>query len=179
MDPPKVVVAPIQERPETVETPSSSDSVVIASPQEESPPPESLPSPEPAVAPETCAQSSQDQLVCVFKRTPYFQRRALDLFSGTGSVGRRIQEWGFEVTSVDIDPSTKPTYVVDILKWDYKKLFIEGYFDLIAAGVPCTEYSRAKTNGNRNFPLADKIVNATLALIDFFKPKAWWIENPR
>ena len=51
------------------------------------------------------------------------QPKALDLFSGTGSVGKRLGELGYEVVSVDIDPKRKPALVENVLFWD----FVEQY----------------------------------------------------
>ena len=93
---------------------------------------------------------------------------ALDLFCGTGSVGRRLKKLGFQVTSLDIDPRTKPTIVTDIMTWDYGNQYPTGHFDLIAASVPCTEYSRAKTIGDRKLRAADDLVAATLDIISYF-----------
>ena len=110
---------------------------------------ESLPASLPLLEPEdiepcTIAHEAQTLPVDV-RRLPNFRKRALDLFSGTGSVGRRLQDWGYEITSVDNDPGTHATHVVDIVRWDYKKLYPPHYFDIVAAGVPCTEYSIAKS----------------------------------
>ena len=80
---------------------------------------------------------------------------------------------------MDINPSAGATFTADILTWRYAKLFPPHYFDIIAAGVPCTEYSVAKTTGQRNMPVADRIVQKTLELIQYFQPPVWWIENPR
>ena len=41
----------------------------------------------------------------------------LELFSGTGSIGRAFEKLGWNVTSVDINPRFNPTHVADILKW--------------------------------------------------------------
>ena len=105
--------------------------------------------------------------------------RALDLFSGTGSVGARLRELGYEVTSLDADRRRKPDILVDILSWDYKDKYTPGYFHVIAAGVPCTEYSPAKTFGQRRLDYADRLVERTLEIIAYFQPPVWWIENPR
>ena len=91
-----------------------------------------------------------------FYNTPIKNNRALDLFSGTGSVGFHLQKMGFEVTSLDISKVGDPTLVQDITKWDYRT-YPPRYFRLIAAGVPCTEYSRAKTVGDRDLQHADGI----------------------
>ena len=104
--------------------------------------------------------------------------RALDLFSGSGAVGRHLAQRGFAVTSLDILPSMKPNICVDILQWDYKS-YPPHYFRVIAAGVPCNEYSRAKTVGVRDLDAADKIVWRTLEIINYFQPEIWWLENPR
>ena len=61
----------------------------------------------------------------------------------------------------------------------YKKSSPPGYFDIVAAGVPCQEYSVAKTVGQRNLKLADRIVKKTLEIIFYLNPNHWWIENPR
>ena len=105
--------------------------------------------------------------------------RALDLFSGSHSVGNRLQELGFEVISLDIRKKTYPTISCDILKWDHKNSFPKGHFTLIAASVPCTEYSQAKTICERDLVGADQIVAKVLAIIQYFEPPLWWIENPR
>ena len=51
-----------------------------------------------------------------FYNTPIKKNRALDLFSGTGSVGFHLQKMGFEVTSLDISKVGDPTLVQDIKK---------------------------------------------------------------
>ena len=72
------------------------------------------------------------------------KKKALDLFSGTKSVGEKLKKMGYQVTSVDIVKRTKPDIAVDIMQWEYWKDFQPGYFDLVAASVPCNEYSQAK-----------------------------------
>ena len=111
----------------------------------------------------------------VRRRTPL----ALDLFCGSNSVGGRLRELGFQVVSVDNRPSTNPTFCVDILTWKYWEVFSPGDFEVIGASPPCTEYSRAKTIGTRDLEGADLLVQKALEIISFFKPKFWWVENPR
>ena len=66
--------------------------------------------------------------------TPNFQKKALDLFSGSGSVGQRLREWGYDVTTVDINPSAGATYTADILQWRYAKLFPPTLFRFYSSG---------------------------------------------
>ena len=88
----------------------------------------------------------------------------LDLFSGSGNVGNYFSTRGFEVYSIDSDPKCQATEIIDIMDWSYTK-FPPNYFLVIAAGVPCTEYSAAKTKGGRNTENADAIVRRTLQII--------------
>ena len=103
--------------------------------------------------------------------------RLLELFSGTGSVGRAFKGW--EVISLDLDPKSRATITSDILDWDYT-VFPPGHFDAIWASCPCTQYSIARTTAKapRDLDLADSLVRRTLDIIAYFKVKAWWIENP-
>ncbi len=105
--------------------------------------------------------------------------KALDLFSGTNSVGNHLRNLGYHVISLDISPRFSPDICTDICKWDYRSAFNTGEFDLIVASPPCTEYSQAKTTQPRNLEEADKIVLKALEIIFWFKPRAWWIENPK
>ena len=104
--------------------------------------------------------------------------RLLELFSGTGSVRKAIGNQFEEIVSIDILQKFDPTECADILKWDYKK-YPPGYFDAIWASPPCTEYSKAKTQGVRNLALADSIVKRTLEILEYFNPKRWFMENPQ
>ena len=56
--------------------------------------------------------------------------KLLELFSGTGSVGKAFAEAGWEVTSLDLDPKTDATIHEDILTWDFTT-YPPGYFDVI------------------------------------------------
>jgi hypothetical protein len=104
--------------------------------------------------------------------------KLLELFSGTGSVGR---EWK-EVISLDIDDKFGADIVTDILKWDHTTLdFLP---DFIWGSVPCEQYSIARTRAktSRNLQLADSLVNKTIDIINYFKnlnpALIWFIENP-
>ena len=61
--------------------------------------------------------------------------RLLELFSGTGSVGRVARELGFEVVSLDISAKHSPDFVADILEFDYT-IWASGWFDVVHASPP-------------------------------------------
>jgi site-specific DNA-cytosine methylase len=108
--------------------------------------------------------------------------KVLELFSGTGSVGKICKEKNWDVTSLDLKNADINT---DILNWDYKQ-FEPKYFDIIWASPPCNTFSKLqcaiKTKeqiliniNERGLPL----LNKTLEIIDYFQPKYYFIENPQ
>ena len=99
----------------------------------------------------------------------------LELFSGTGSVGRVAKNFGYTVISLDLKNAD---ICSDILEWDYTE-YPTGMFQFIWASPPCTEYSRAKTTGVRKIEEANKIVKKTIEIITYFNPKYFVIENPQ
>ena len=105
----------------------------------------------------------------------------LELFSGTGSISRVFGEAGWETTSLDSDPRTQADIISDILAWDYKSRFEPGAVDAIWASPPCTQYSVARTKARlpRDLIGADAIVQRTLEIIDYLKPRVWFMENPQ
>ena len=102
--------------------------------------------------------------------------KLLELFSGTQSVGKVARELGFEVVCLDRD--MEADIKCDIMDWDYT-VYEPGFFDVIWASPPCTEYSIAKTCGVRNIELANMIVQRTLDIIGYFCPVFYIIENPQ
>ncbi|KAK3285658.1 hypothetical protein CYMTET_6747 [Cymbomonas tetramitiformis] len=107
--------------------------------------------------------------------------RILVLFIGTGSVEREFLNCfpTASVVTLDSEPTWHPTHVQSILEWNHEE-YPPGYFDVIWASPPCRQYSQARTTGGPpDLPQADKIVRRTLQIIDYLKPKHWFMENPR
>ena len=133
--------------------------------------------------------------------------RLLELFSGTGSIGKAFRQAGWEVVSLDMDLKAGATITADFMGWDWtqmsfedlvksKGLPLEGccgfttppnpedackYFDCIWASPPCTHYSIARTNAKtpRDLEGSDRLVQRVLDCIEYFKPTTWFFENPQ
>jgi len=110
--------------------------------------------------------------------------RVLDLFSGSGSVEKVCAELGYEAVSLDIcSKFNKPTIQEDIMLWDYT-VFPPHHFHFIFAGVPCEAYSslqhinKSPQRRQEDIEKANEVVLRTLEIINYYKPKAWAIENP-
>ena len=82
-----------------------------------------------------------------------------------------------------------PTIVSDILDVDYKAFEI-GYFDIIWASPECKIFSHLQyTNIGSKWPTKQALldeqqkhsvsINRTIEIIDYLKPKYYFIENPR
>ena len=107
--------------------------------------------------------------------------RLLELFSGTGSVRKAVGNRFEEIISIDILQKFNPTECCDILDWNYKKYPI-GYFEVVWASPPCTEYSKvlnSRPDRIRDLNGANRIVEKTIEIIEYFNPDKWFIENPQ
>ena len=120
--------------------------------------------------------------------------RVLELFSGTGSISKVCLERGWDVVSLDRD--MKADIQEDIMTWDYKKDYKPGDFDIITASPVCLWWSKLRNSWiGRKMKAHDKtftkelllediekygkpMVDKVREIIDYFKPKYWWIENP-
>jgi hypothetical protein len=120
--------------------------------------------------------------------------KLLDLFTGTGSIAKVARELGFEVTTLDIDPKCNPDICADITEFDYQSQFEPGDFEVIWSSPPCETFSCARKCNigrevNGELMTAERlhqdmenigvpILRKTQELIQYLKPKAWFIENP-
>jgi hypothetical protein len=78
-----------------------------------------------------------------------------------------------------MDPRGAPTICANILDWQYKTL-PRGHFDVVWASCPCEQYSIARSNAStpRDLLQADTLVLYTQEIIDWFRPRHWFVENP-
>ena len=122
--------------------------------------------------------------------------KILELFKGTGSVGKAARRRGMDVRSLDFLEKYKPDILADMLTWDYKKWSAETNWvpDLIWASPPCNTFSplayplkerntKTATPYSARAKQGTQILYRTLEAIKFFKSKnpnlLFVIENPR
>jgi hypothetical protein len=114
--------------------------------------------------------------------------KMLELFAGTKSIGK-VFKTDYDVISLDYVEKFECTYCEDILEWDYKSLYKEGDFEVIWASPDCTSWSIASGGRHRTKAdmspktekgkLGERLIHKTLEIINYLKPKIWFIENPR
>jgi site-specific DNA-cytosine methylase len=117
--------------------------------------------------------------------------KLLELFSGNKSVSKVFKEKqpDVEIVSLDIEQKFKPDVCIDILNWDYK-IYPPNHFDVLWASPDCRSWSIAAHGLHRTklpeiapkteiAEIGEKLVLKTLEIIEYFKPKYWFIENPR
>jgi hypothetical protein len=115
--------------------------------------------------------------------------KVLELFAGSRSIGKTAEELGMQVFSSDINNFDGIHYPVDILKFNVNMVPFKP--DIIWASPPCTCFSVASlghhwTGGKgAHIPKTEEamvsmaIVKQTLAIIEHFNPRFFYIENPR
>lgn len=109
----------------------------------------------------------------------------LELFCGTKSVGKVASENGYEVISVDINPKCNPDVCIDIMRFDFKQ-YVPFTFDIIWASPPCNTFSNFNNCRyspdeilHRQNTMGVPMLKKTLEIIDYLKPRLYFIENPR
>ena len=123
--------------------------------------------------------------------------KILDLFCGMKSIANAFSAEGFGAYTLDNDIQFSPDIWTDILDWGYRFADVvpdikqQGFFDVIWASPPCEAFSVASisTHWEKNkFGAQPKSVEAehsiqlvekTVEIIRYYKPRYWFIENPR
>jgi len=108
----------------------------------------------------------------------------LELCSGTGEISKIASNiLGCHYTTVDIDESRNPHIIADLTDWNEKNAIelskIIERNDVFVWGSPdCSEYSRMKTTGVRNFGKADMLVESMFKIANGIKAIGIIMENP-
>ena len=105
-----------------------------------------------------------------------YMPRPLELFSGTGSIGRAFDSLGWGVAAFDNDPRARATHHCDINDFDWRCV---GKVDVVWASPPCTNHSRAHSRGGaRDLETSDSLVRKTLEIAEALGGPPCCIENP-
>ena len=116
--------------------------------------------------------------------------KTLELFAGSRSFSKVAESYGFKTYTTDNQDFKKINQVCDIFDFDLQKAIesLGGKPDIIWASPPCTYFSVASI-GHHWYPnhtpktkqavLGIKIIQETKKIINYIKPKYWFIENPR
>jgi len=114
--------------------------------------------------------------------------KLLELFCGTKSVSKVAETMGIECITLDYDEKYEPTYCIDILNIDdeWLQAFVEqhGKIDIIHASPDCRHYSKIRYNWKAlghpkpDLEYADSLVLQARYIINYLKPKWWFLENP-
>lgn len=120
--------------------------------------------------------------------------KMLDMFCGTKSMSSAFERAGWEVYSIDWNPSFNPTLCADIGTLTAQDIIelCGGVPDVIHASPDCTTYSiaaiskhRTKESSGNLAPKSeyakqcDRINTHVIELINELQPKYFFIENPR
>jgi len=113
----------------------------------------------------------------------------LELFKGSGSITNYFADSEYNVISLDILEKYKPTICSDIMEWNYKK-YPPHHFDIIWASPECKIFSmlqntwigrkwRDKQHLQETRDEHSCFILKTIEIIEYFKPKYYFVENPK
>jgi len=102
----------------------------------------------------------------------------LELFSGTGSVGRAFRSQGWSVISLDLDPKAHADICKDVMQFEAKE-FLDRKVDVVWASPCCTHFSKARNNKSSETELcaSDCLVRKSLEIARELGAPVF-IENP-
>lgn len=101
---------------------------------------------------------------------------ALDICSGTGSATAAMRDKGWQVVTVELDPTREADYTADVRAWSWTGK----QPDLIWCSPPCTEFARESMPWSKTGNTPDmSIVEACIRIIQEARPRYWLIENVR
>lgn len=107
-------------------------------------------------------------------------------FSGSGDLGKELERQGFAVVTSDLEHQS--THQGDLLEIPLEKIYNRGEFFGMHFSPPCTTFSVASIGthwGPNKTPKTEagriglQLLNRTVQLINYFKPRFFTIENPR
>ena len=115
--------------------------------------------------------------------------KGIEFFAGKQQLTSSFLNENVNCLSLDfiqIRNTRKIDLLIDFMDFDYLS-YAPGYFDFFYFGFPCTTFSKA--SGGKHFkngfcPLTDNaltsiiLLNRMFDIIDYLKPKVFYIENP-
>lgn len=122
-----------------------------------------------------------------------FEKKAIELFSGSAQISKILRTVGFSSINCDSNPKFKADYCCDISNFPLSESLRP--VSLIWASPCCTTFSRHalhslwvketfKYRQYNYYPNHQKtvdslkMIDSTIAIIDFYKPPVWFMENP-
>ena len=116
--------------------------------------------------------------------------KTLELFAGSRSFSKVAEDYGFKTYTTDISPYDKINQVSNIFHFDLDKAieYLGGKPDIIWASPPCETFSIASVSHHwhkdrrpksKQAKIGLEIIRLTIDIIQYLKPKYWFIENPR
>jgi len=123
-------------------------------------------------------------------RLPHKIMKTLELFAGSRSFSKVADDYGFKTYTTDISPYENINQVADIFHFDLHKAitYLGGKPDIIWASPPCETFSIASVSHHwykdrraksKQAKRGLEIIRLTIDIIQYVKPKYWFIENPR